>query len=100
MTDTYRSDAAGAGVGDHAPPVGTGGGGAHTNLPEPFGPYPEYVYALRQPFLVDLSDPRYRAVEKAVKWVEGKTATELSRETHDYSRSWQMGNEVTNSTSM
>jgi hypothetical protein len=42
---------------------------------------------------VDLSNPRYRAVEKAVKWVEGKTAPELSRETHDYSRSWQMGSD-------
>lgn len=56
---------------------------------EQYGPFPEYVYLLKEKFVIDPTDPGYCAVEKAVKWVEGKSAGDLSRETHEYSRSWR-----------
>jgi hypothetical protein len=56
---------------------------------EQYGPYPEYVYYLTEKFTIDRDDPRYRAIEKAVKWIDGKSSADLSRETYEYSRSWQ-----------
>ena len=58
---------------------------------EAYGPFKEYVFALNQEFTIAPNNSRYRAIEKAVKWVEGKQARELSLETRDYSRSWQLG---------
>ncbi|KAL8814469.1 MAG: hypothetical protein Q9191_008546 [Dirinaria sp. TL-2023a] len=58
---------------------------------EPYGPYQEYVYKLKSPFTIDPGSPHHTAVERAVKWVQGKSAMELSEEAHDYSRSWQIG---------
>lgn len=54
----------------------------------PVGPFIEHAFVLTQPYMVDPSDPRYRAVEKAVDFVKEKSSTELSQITHDYSRSW------------
>jgi hypothetical protein len=56
---------------------------------EQYGPYAEVVYALARPYTVDPANPRYKAVEKAVKFIEGKSAAELNAETLEYSRSWQ-----------
>jgi hypothetical protein len=56
---------------------------------QPIGPYKEAVFELAQPFQIDPTSPRYRAIEEAVELVRSKTAVELSEETHLYSRSWQ-----------
>jgi hypothetical protein len=55
----------------------------------PLGPYQEQVYELAGRFEIDPNDPRYQAIEEAVEWVRGKSAVELSEETHVYSRSWR-----------
>ncbi|HZT40591.1 MAG TPA: type II toxin-antitoxin system antitoxin SocA domain-containing protein [Chthonomonadaceae bacterium] len=56
---------------------------------ETLGPYPEFTYTLKRKFEIDPDDPRHRAAQQAIKWIEGKDAAQLSEETHDYSRSWQ-----------
>jgi hypothetical protein len=61
------------------------------------GPYVESVYRLLTPVALDSSSPRDQAIVKAAKWVRGKSAAQLSEETHEYSRSWnsaQVGEEL------
>jgi hypothetical protein len=53
------------------------------------GPYKELVYERAHPFQVDPTSPRFQAIEEAVEWVRGKSAADLSEETHLYSRSWR-----------
>lgn len=55
------------------------------------GPYKEQVLEIAQPVQLDPNDPRFKAIEEAVKWIEGKTAAELSNITHEHSRSWREG---------
>ena len=57
----------------------------------PNGPFKEAVFELTEPFQIDPTSPRYRAIEDAVERVRDKTAAELSVETHVFSRSWQAG---------
>lgn len=52
------------------------------------GPYKENVYKLIKPFQTDPNDEKYQAVEKAVKFIQDKSAHELSELTHANSRSW------------
>lgn len=53
------------------------------------GPYREQVFSISRSVELDPDDPRFRAIEEAVKWIEGKTGAELSAITHEYSRSWR-----------
>lgn len=60
---------------------------------EAFGPFQEYVYVLNTETAINPNDSRYRAIERALKWIEGKSATEISEEVRDYSRSWQLAHD-------
>jgi len=53
------------------------------------GPYKELVYKTLKPVRLDPASPRIKAIEEAAKWIEGKSATELSQETHVFSRTWR-----------
>ncbi len=57
---------------------------------QPVGPYAETVYEAARPFEVDPNDLGYQAVLEAVSLVEGRTASDLSELTHQYSRSWRL----------
>jgi hypothetical protein len=61
--------------------------------PRRTGPYQEAVYELVSPFEINPGDSRYQAVEQAVEFVRGKSAAELSEESHVYSRSWRESKE-------
>jgi hypothetical protein len=52
------------------------------------GPYKENVYKLTKPFQINPNDEKYQAVEKAVKFIQDKSARDLSDLTHENSRSW------------
>lgn len=56
---------------------------------DPEGPYSEYSYSLIQPYTIDPNDPKYCAIEKAVEFVKGRNAAELTQITHEHNRSWQ-----------
>jgi hypothetical protein len=53
------------------------------------GPYREIVFQLVAEHTIRPHDPRFQAVERAVEWIAGKSAAELSEETHLYSRTWR-----------
>lgn len=55
------------------------------------GPYKENVISLSVRRHCDPSSDRYKAIKAAIEQVKGKTASQLSEETHAYSRSWQSG---------
>ncbi len=57
------------------------------------GPYKEATYKLTSRFEIDPNEVRYQAIEKAVKFIEGKSARELSEITHENSKSWLMVND-------
>ncbi len=52
------------------------------------GPFKETVFELPGRYEIDPSDPRHRAIAEAVRLTEGQSATDLSRLTHELSRSW------------
>jgi hypothetical protein len=55
------------------------------------GPYDAVKYRLKKDVIPDsLSVEHIGAIKAAVDFVKGKSATELSNITHEYSRSWQM----------
>jgi hypothetical protein len=55
------------------------------------GPYDAMKYSLKKSAVpADLSIEEIGAIKSAVDFVKGKSATELSTITHEYSRSWQM----------
>ena len=60
---------------------------------ESIGPYKENVYQLLHPFQLDPADSRYEAIRRAVEFINGKSAAELSEETRIYSRSWREGSD-------
>lgn len=53
------------------------------------GPYQETVYVLAKPYPVDPTDPRHKAALDAIDWIGERTAAEVCRIIHDFSRSWQ-----------
>jgi hypothetical protein len=56
------------------------------------GPYAAMKYSLKKNAVpAELSIEEIDAIKSAVDFVKGKSATELSAITHEYSRSWQMG---------
>jgi hypothetical protein len=57
------------------------------------GPYRELVYEIAEPIRLDPSVPRFKAIEEAVRWIEGKSASQLSEETHVFSRTWREGDD-------
>ena len=55
------------------------------------GPYDAMKYSLKTNVVpAELSVEEIGAIKSAVDFVKGKSATELSNITHEYSRSWQM----------
>lgn len=54
------------------------------------GVYPDTTYVLMVAVQVQPDGPRQRAITQAVKWVQSRYATDLSNETHENSRSWQI----------
>ena len=61
------------------------------------GPYREDVFKLVRGPAVRADSHELDAVKKAVEWVKGKSATQLSSDTHEHSRSWnatQVGAEM------
>jgi hypothetical protein len=59
---------------------------------DPDGPYNEYSFTLAKGHIIDPTDPRYKCIEKAVDFITGKSAQELSLITHEHSRSWKQAN--------
>lgn len=55
---------------------------------EPCGPYEQVVFSLRGSLVLDCADPRDHAIELAVQWILGRTAAELSAETHEFISDW------------
>jgi hypothetical protein len=58
----------------------------------PDGPYQKAVYRLGTAIPVELDDEGYEAGEalaSATQYIAGKTAAELSQESHENSRAWQ-----------
>lgn len=55
------------------------------------GVYPDTTYVLTKAVEIHPADsPRQRAITRAVKWALARYATDLSNETHENSRSWQI----------
>lgn len=57
------------------------------------GPYPEWVFETVKAVKFNPADPGFQAIEQAAKWIENKSAAELSQETHENSRSWNKSSE-------
>jgi len=55
------------------------------------GPFPEYTYVLSKPFQVDPENPAHRSALKAVNWLRGKSARQVSDLAHEFSRTWRKG---------
>lgn len=55
---------------------------------EPCGPYEQAVFSLRISLALDCTDPRDHAIELAVQWILGRTAADLSAETHEFISDW------------
>lgn len=52
------------------------------------GPYLEYVFTFVKQGWPSLTDEETKAIQESVRYVKGKSATELSDLTHEHSRSW------------
>ncbi len=52
------------------------------------GPYREEVFTRMPHKMEKLDSARVEAIRRAVDWIKRKTATQLSNETHEFSRSW------------
>lgn len=57
------------------------------------GPYKEDVYQLCAGEPVALSIKEKAAIESAIEWVGNKTASQISRESHERSRTWRDADE-------
>jgi hypothetical protein len=55
----------------------------------PKGPYMETRFALARSRSTSPEDPRIAAIRRALDWIEGRSAAELSAEIHEHSRSWR-----------
>jgi hypothetical protein len=53
------------------------------------GPYSTNVYVLRTRRERNYADPRIVSIQQAIDWAAGRSAAELSDETHEFSRSWK-----------
>jgi hypothetical protein len=60
---------------------------------ENYGPYTEFVFTLKTGLNFDEQDERFKAVQRAVDFVKGLQAAEVSAVSHDYSRSWNDGSD-------
>lgn len=54
------------------------------------GPFPESRYRLSGTFPVNTDDPVHRVALKAVEYLMGRSATEISQCSHEESRAWQI----------
>lgn len=61
---------------------------------QPVGPHREDVYTLCASDPIKLTHDETQAIRRAIEWVGEKSATQISKESHELSRTWRLADEA------